>query len=546
MSVHAPAGPEAGSEAEPAAGAADGAAVVVVPTGSRLDERWARVLRTARRRELWYWGGPILVTLLAAVLRFWNLGHPQQIVFDETYYVKDAWTLLHHGYETSWPDGADADFAAGDTDGYLENASYVVHPPLGKWMIALGMAAFGADSAFWWRASTALAGTVAVFLLTLVGRRLFRSTVLAVLAGLLFAVDGNAIVMSRVALLDNWIMLFGLLGFWFVLLDRDWSASALERRVADARAAGREPHYGPVIWSRPWVIAAGAAFGAACAVKWSGVWFLAVFGLYLVAVDAVARRRAGLGFWVSGALLKQAPATFLLFVPVAVAVYLASWTGWLVTDGGYDRHWADQAGNAATGWLAWVPLPLQSLWHFHQSAYSYHVGVASPHPWQANPLTWLFMIRPTNMYYADGVAGCGDDCVESIIGIGNPLIWWAAAVAVGYLVYRLVRYREWAVGAILAGVAAGYLPWLGYLNRTVFQFYSIVFEPYTVLALVFVIGLVLGSRDDPRWRRERGIRSVGIFLAAVLLVSLFFLPIWTGEPIPPLLRQLHFWLPSWG
>ncbi|HEU0182179.1 MAG TPA: hypothetical protein VFR16_08300, partial [Agromyces mariniharenae] len=60
--------------------------------GTPLDRWWGRVLSTPRRRTLWYWGGPILVTLLAAVLRFWNLGHPQAIVFDETYYVKDAWT----------------------------------------------------------------------------------------------------------------------------------------------------------------------------------------------------------------------------------------------------------------------------------------------------------------------------------------------------------------------------------------------------------------------------------------------------------------------
>lgn len=515
------------------------------PTGSRHDEWWARLLATPKRRALWYWGGPILVTLLAAVLRFWNLGHPQALVFDETYYVKDAWTLLHHGYESTWPDGADADFAAGDTDGYRDQASYVVHPPLGKWMIALGMAAFGADSAFWWRASTAVAGTIAVFLLTLAGRRLFGSTMLAVIAGLLFAVDGNAIVMSRVALLDNWLMLFALLGFWFVLLDREWSARRLERRVDAARAAGKDPHYGPVLWARPWVFAAGAAFGAASAVKWSGAWFLAAFGVYLVIVDALARRRAGLPLWASGAVLKQAPATFLLLVPVAIGVYLASWTGWFVTSGGYDRQWAEQAGNAASGWLSWVPLPLQSLWHFHQSAYTYHVGVHTPHPWQANPLTWLFMIRPTNMYYADS-AGCGGGCTESIIGLGNPLIWWAGAIAAGYLVYRLIRRREWAVGAILVGLAAGYLPWLAYLDRTVFQFYSIAFEPFLLLALTFVIGLVLGNRGDPRWRRERGILTVAIFLIAVVLVSAFFLPIWTAQPIPPLLRQLHFWLPSWG
>ena len=123
------------------------------------------------------------------------------------------------------------------------------------------------------------------------------------------------------------------------------------------------------------MFAAGAAFGAACAVKWSGLWFLAAFGVYLVIVDALARRRAGVPFWLTGAVLKQGPVTFLLYVPVAAVVYLASWTGWLVTDGGYYRHWADDLQNRATGFFSWVPPVFQSLWHYHQSAYSYHVGV---------------------------------------------------------------------------------------------------------------------------------------------------------------------------
>ncbi|MCD2442837.1 phospholipid carrier-dependent glycosyltransferase [Agromyces sp. SYSU K20354] len=520
------------------------------PRGSRLDDWWGRVLATPRRRALWYWGGPILITLIAAVLRFWNLGHPQSIVFDETYYVKDAWTLLQNGYESAWPEGANEDFAAGDPNTFSDDPTYVVHPPLGKWLISLGMAAFGAGDAFWWRASTALAGTLAVLLITLVARRLFASTAIAVVAGLLFAIDGNAIVMSRVALLDNWLMLFTLLGFWFVLLDRDRTRRALESRLDDSRAAGRDPSYGPALWGRPWVVAAGVAFGAACAVKWSGLWFLAAFGIYLVAVDALARRRAGVPFWLTGALLKQAPITFVLLVPVAAAVYLASWGGWFATDGGYYRHWAEETGSAATGWLSWVPLPLQNLWHYHESAYGYHVGVHSPHPWQSNPLTWLVMGKPVNMYFAstdDGSGGCGaDTCWSSIFEVGNPLIWWAAAAATAYLVYRLVRYREWQVGAILMGLAAGYLPWLMYLNRTVFQFYSIAFQPYTMLALVFVISLVLGRRDDVQWKRVRGIAVVGIFLGFTVLVSAFFYPVWTAVPLTPMFRQLHFWLPSWG
>jgi dolichyl-phosphate-mannose--protein O-mannosyl transferase len=517
--------------------------------GTRVDAWWARVLSTPRRRALWYWGGPILVTLLAGVLRFWNLGHPQAIVFDETYYVKDAWTLLQNGYESSWPDGADEDFARGDTGIFLDDPSYVVHPPLGKWMIALGMLPFGAGDALWWRASTALAGTGAVFLLAIVARRLWPSTLVAVIAAFLFAIDGNAIVMSRVALLDNWVMLFALLGFWFVLLDRAHAHRLLEEGIAAARTSGYEPHYGPALWARPWVLAAGAAFGAACAVKWSGVWFLAAFGLYLVAVDALARRRAGVPFWLTGAVLKQGPVTFLLFVPVAVVVYLASWTGWLVTNGGYYRHWADEAANRATGWFEWVPPALQSLWHYHQSAYNYHIGVHGDHPSQANPLTWLLMVKPTNMYFRardDGTGGCGaDTCWESIIGIGNPLIWWAAALACLYVAYRLARYRDWRLGAILLGIAAGYVPWLMYLDRTVFQFYSIAFQPFTVLALAAVIALILGRRDDPTWRRERGIATVAVFLGIVLLVSAFYYPIWTGMAVTPEFRQLHFWSPSW-
>src|SRR5690554_2586243 len=71
---------------------------------SRLDRWWARMLATPARQKLWFWGGPIGVTVLAGILRFWNLAHPHALYFDERYYVKDAWTLLHLGYEAQWPD----------------------------------------------------------------------------------------------------------------------------------------------------------------------------------------------------------------------------------------------------------------------------------------------------------------------------------------------------------------------------------------------------------------------------------------------------------
>lgn len=523
--------------------------VLEEPRGSRLDDWWGRMLSTPARQRAWAWGGPIAVTLLAAILRLWNLGSPHSLVFDETYYVKDSWTLLHLGYEARWPGEADASFNSGNVNVYTDQGSFVVHPPLGKWIIALGLAVFGAQDAVGWRISTAIVGILLVALVAVIARGMFHSTLLATIAGGLLAIDGNAIVMSRVALLDGILTLFVLLGFGAILLDRGHSARRLERWRRRRTDAGRTIDWGPALWWRPWLVAAGIAFGAASAVKWNGIYFLAGFAVYTLVVDAVARRKAGVTFFGSGVAFKQAPVTFLLTVPIALAIYLVTWTGWFVTDGGYYRHWAEQAGNAWQGALAWVPLDIQSFWHYQASTYAYHIGEHQPHGYQANPLTWLLMIRPTAMFYQGsdlGQNGCEfTRCGESITGIANPFIWWGAVAAAVYLVYRVIRYREWQVGAILTGIGAGYLPWLMYLNRTVFQFYTIVFEPFLILALVYVIGLLLGKRTDETWRRLGGIRLIAVILIAMVLVSAFFYPLWTGMQMPLEFIQLHYWLPTW-
>lgn len=516
-------------------------------TGSRLDDWWQS--RTPRLRNILRWAAPAFVVVIAAVTRLINLGSPHTLVFDETFYVKDAWTLVNLGYEGQWPAEADALFAGGQTDIFLADPSFVVHPPLGKWLIGLGMLIFGPDNSFGWRVATAVTGILAVVLIMLIARLLFKSMLLATIAGFLLAISGTAIVMSRVALLDNFVMLFALLGFGAVLLDRSWSRVRLAAWIARREEGGRGTDWGPALWNRPWLIAAGAAFGATAAVKWSGLYFLAAFAVYTLVVDALARRRAGIQFWGSGTVFKQAPVTFLLTVPIALVVYLSTWSSWFLSDNGYSRHWAEDAGHAWGGLLSWVPLSVQSFWHFEASVYSYHLGEMRPHGYQANPLTWLLMIRPTSMYYQSsslGQDGCQfTTCGASITGIANPIIWWAATAAVLYLVYRLARYREWRVGLILMGMVAGYLPWLLYLNRTVFQFYTIAFEPYMLLALVFVIGLILGSPHDERDRRVSGLRLVGIFLGFAAVVSAFYWPLWTGMQIDYNFLRLHWWLPTW-
>ena len=517
---------------------------------TRLDAWFGRLLSTPRRQAFWYWGAPLAVTLLAAVLRLWHLGTPHALVFDETFYVKDAETMRHLGYEGSWPEGADTQFNAGNTNIFTTIGSYVAHPPLGKWMISLGLDVLGAGSSVGWRISTVIIGVIAVFILMMIARKLFESTLLAVLAGLLFAIDGSAIVMSRTALLDNYVMFFTLLGFWAVLFDRAHAAKKLAQWMSRRALAGRTTDWGPALFNRPWLLAAGIAFGAASAVKWSGLYFLAAFALYTVVSDGFARRSAGIAFWCSGTLFKQGPASFLLIVPVALATYLVSWTGWFVTRGGYYRDYADLPGQAATGFFKRVPHSIQSFFHYQQSVYNFNVGEHSPHAYAANPFGWFFLLRPTAFYYAgqaNGESGCTSvgGCAQYITSIPNPLLWFAAIAALFYLVYRFVRRREWQVGLILMGTVAGYLPWLMYSNRTIFQFYTIAFLPYLILGLVVVFGMFLGTRDDEPWRRANGIRVVAIFMVLVILVSAFFYPVNIGAQIPVWFAQMHYVFPGW-
>lgn len=530
-------------------------------------------------RLAWKWGGPALVLIVAALLRLVGLGHPHELVFDETYYVKDAYTLWQLGYEGSWPADANASFNAGRPEIYLEAPSFIAHPPIGKWLIGLGLAVFGASDPFGWRIAVAIGGILLVLVTMLIAQRLLGSTLLAVIGGGLLAIDGNAIVMSRVALLDSMLALFALLGAGAVLLDRSWNSRRLAvwmARDAGDATSGRAS-WGPAVWNRPWLIAAGVAFGIASGIKWSGLYFLAIFAVYALGSEILLRRRSGAPSWLVGTILRRGPITFLLTVPVALFVYVVSWAGWFATDGGYYRHWVEDGGGSAWGGgLAWVPLDFQNWWHYQASIYGYHLGENSPHPYQANPLSWLFLVRPTSMYWhaeagGDG-SGASGGTAETILGLANPLIWWAGTAAILFLVVRLVRRLVLSrnggslggavgVGAlwggansrggvsvetfILTGFAAGYLPWLLYLGRTVFQFYTIAFEPFLMLALTVVIGMLLGSSRDPQARRVAGLRVVGTFLVLCVVLSVFFMPIWTGAEIPRWYMTMHFWFPSW-
>jgi dolichyl-phosphate-mannose-protein mannosyltransferase len=511
----------------------------------------SRLVRPMPDDRLWGWLITLFVGVVAALLRMVNLGRPHRLVFDETYYAKDALSLLEFGYARGFVEGADDMIVGGDVDVFTDEPSFVVHPPAGKWIIAAGIRLFGMDS-FGWRIAVAVCGVITAMLVVRAGRRLFRSSWLGGLAGLLVAVDGMAIAVSRVAILDGILAMFIVAAFACLLVDRDYA----RRRYADWSA--RVPlgidrvGLGPMVAWRPWRLAAGVLLGLACATKWSGLFALIVFGLLTVIWEVGARKSAGAPYPWAGAF-GDGLIAFVTIVGSAIVTYVASWWGWITGDNGWSRNWAADNPPSTLGGL--LPDWVRSLWHYHAEINHFHSNLSSSHDYESPAWGWLLLTRPVAFDYTGldrGEAGCqADRCSQEILALGNPVLWWGACAALLVCVWMWFVRRDWRAGAILAGITATWVPWLVYLlpwlypDRTTFAFYAAAVMPFLALAVAYVLGLILGRKDADPLRRTIGATAVGAYVLTVIGLAWWFYPIHVNEVIPYQEWLQRMWFRSW-
>ncbi|MFI1993435.1 dolichyl-phosphate-mannose--protein mannosyltransferase [Actinoplanes sp. NPDC020271] len=478
----------------------------VVRPGSGVPDVVRRRLATLENwLDPYSWLVTVVITTAAGILRLAGISNPKGYVFDEVYYPTDAWDMLQHGVE--WDEKSDS-------------AGYVVHPPLGKWLIAVGEKIFG-NTELGWRFTAAIAGTLMILVLIRVAYRMFHSIVLAGLAGLLMTLDGFQLVLSRTSLLDVFLGLFVLASFAAMLLDRDH----YRRRLLRARENGpleKAPRIVP--W---WLLAAGALFGLACGVKWSGLFFLPFFAVLIVAWRVQARRSAGVPGPLAGLLgdLGWGLMSFML----GFVFYLATWTGWFVTDSGWDRHYRAQHGMSEPPVLG----ALLNLLHFHQGAFGFHTGLTKPHNYQSWPWQWLLLGRPVAFYWPNNPGtGCGaPNCIREILLLGTPILWWSFLPALAVLLWLAISRRDWRAYAILTGAAAGLVPWFYFAvadSRTMFSFYVLPALPFLILAVVYVLGALTASPQG----RVFGTVVTGVYVALVALSFAYFYPIFVGNLIP--------------
>lgn len=419
----------------------------------RLRDRWGGAVRDG----LWS-----LAIVAAGLLLFLvQIGAPARHVLDEVYYVPVAREL-----------------GATLIDGNLE------HPPLGKLLIAAGIHLFG-DNPLGWRFMSALFGALTLGAIYLWARALFRERRAALMTVALSAVDHHVYVMSRVAMLDAFMVAFmaGGLAAWA------WA----ERAVPASRARSLR------------MALAGALLGLSTASKWAGIFALAWVGCMALLV----------GEW-------RRPLRLLVTLGVLPAVcYFAAFSPLFFAAEGPAFSCAE-------------------LWAMQTRMLAGQLLVGTDHDYSAAWWTWPLTLRP--MWFAfDPEPAPG--FVRGVFMIGNPLLMWGGLLLLARTGFAWLRDRSTIARHITLGFGFLYLPWI-LVPRSVMYYYY--YYPAALL-LGFASSAVFLERrqraDGPR--RAWWARMEWLWLVLCLDVFIWFFPVLAGLRVNGELLRLWAWFASW-
>ncbi len=480
------------------------------------------------------WVVTAIITAIGGIVRFWHLGYRTDggtPLFDEKYYAVQAAEMVRNG-------------------GVEDNLAYgvIVHPPLGKQIIAIGELLFGYTPTGW-RFTSAVAGTLCILLIIRVTRRMTRSTLLGGIAGVLLIADGVSHVMARLALLDVFSELFVLAAFACLIADRD----QVRNRLARSRSDGTHNDFlatGVPLGARWWRFGTGLSLGIATAVKWNGAYWIIAFFLLILIWDTLARRDLGLRSPVVAMFRRDFLPTVWSIAVIPVLTYLGAYWAWFRSENAYGRHMVEATGGV-------IPAALKSLVAMTKEMLKTTAGILTPtdpalrHPWESKPFAWPMSTRPVLVYLSggDGTTGCGDghtDCVKRIFIIGTPALWWISLLVLGWALWRCIARMDWRYAAVLVAYGAGYLPWFAIWDRQMYFFYMVSVAPFLIIGITLVLGDILGRARDHVEKRFSSYAVVAIFVGLVVADFIWMWPILNGDPITPARLVAETWLPSWG
>jgi dolichyl-phosphate-mannose-protein mannosyltransferase len=486
------------------------------------------------------------VFLLTAGLRFWELNRLNTLVFDEAYYAKYA-------------------------NNYLIRISFAdAHPPLGKYLIAIGiwlsqLNPFDNDNIVQnrltgsllapvsYRWMNALTGSLIPFIVAGIAYQLNRRHSYALIAALFTAVDGLLLVESRYALINIYLLFFGLVGQWFFLL-------ALNGRG----------------WlHRFWLALAGICFGAAITVKWNGlgfllgiylIWLLA-WAVYLFRSERLAAHNSVLIDSEENSNLPKLSASDTLLQNLTRLNPLH-----LMIDLGIVP--------ALVYRLLWIPhLQINSalsFWTIHKIMLVYHQHTGrglQEHQYCSSWYTWPWIVRPVVYFFekanntssvtsqSASLVTKTEELIYDVHGMGNPVLWWLSTVGIlvglGLIIGKiaiwtntrpinanqrpapLIKIPEFGIALyLIVNYATNLLPWAR-VTRCTFLYHYMGAAVFSFLTLAWLVDSWLRS-----YHYE--LRAVGVtVIFLILLAFVFWLPVYLGLPLSLEGFQVRMWFRSW-
>lgn len=391
-------------------------------------------------------------------------------MFDEIYHGRTAYEFLH------------------DLPIY-ENT----HPPLGKTIISLGIAAFGMTP-FGWRVVPAIFGILMVPLMYLFVWKLSRKSFMAFMGTVLFCTEFMHFTLSRIATIDIIVAFFIMLMFFFMY-------TFTEKAAAD-RSLKEQSVY---------LVLCGISTALAVSTKWTGVY--AAMGIAVIFIAFMVKKCV-----ISGGIAKNisyltrlCEVCLVSFIVIPAVVYCLSYMQF--SDVYTDKNCIEHAVSNAALML------------------DYHSGVKSPHPYESEWYEWLIDRRPL----LDAITYTSDSRSSITVStFGNPLILICGLIS---FIHNIWLWR--CKGCVKSGyLVIAYLsmlmPWF-FIHRTVFIYQYFV----CILIIILMICVSIGHLKHQK--------KVGnIMMYSSLVLFLMFFPVISGTEVSrEYIRQALEWLPTW-
>ena len=402
------------------------------------------------------------------------IGEPSwfnSMYFDEIYHAREAYHNLHGETTYEW-----------------------THPPLGKLLMALGIAIFGMTP-FGWRFAGTLIGVLMLPALYLLALQLTKKRSVAVLSMVAFALDLMHFTQTRIATIDSFPLLFILLSYVYMIRYMQTDVFAVQQE--------EKPRICTIAFWRSLLplFLSGLFMGLSIASKWTGVYsavglaflfFLTIWRQYRASslsfeLDASndqevrfhEKRLTNVQSYTLQRILITCAFCVLFFVVVPLVIYVISYIPQLSPSG---------------------PFTLERVIRTQENMLSYHStpGLGMDHPFQSPWWQWPFILKPI-WYVQDRFEPAG--YASTIMCLGNPWVFYIGAFAIlGVLlafVHQYVRIDrsgltvkqgngDMTLLVIVVAFFAQYLPWM-LVPRSMYIYHYFASVPFIILSTAWLI-----------------------------------------------------------